>query len=195
MLIIFNYRFENGQQDCMTDDTSEQTEQETNNVATEHRSLIDHVSNMANYNKWKKQKLTTLRLRKELPGPQPLAVCFSLADNAKAHFEVKTAVENQIGCSVCKIQFDPVGVHALDSHAKSRWVLTLPNKESCTSLISAGLNIDGETTEVRYLDEAFKEEYEAYKLYQLVQRGLIRMPSYNNGQRKKKKRRAGVVNM
>ncbi|XP_021349240.1 uncharacterized protein LOC110447706 [Mizuhopecten yessoensis] len=140
-------------------------------------SLMDNVKSMANYNKWKKQKLTRLRLRKEVPVPQPLSVCFSFRDNAKSHSQVKDIVEKQIGSSITRLQFDPISVHALDNHAKSRWVVTLADKETRDYLLSNGLFVDGEKTEVRNLDELMREEVEAYKLYEMVQKGQISMPT------------------
>ncbi|XP_033740466.1 uncharacterized protein LOC117327529 [Pecten maximus] len=142
-------------------------------------SLIDNVKSMANYNKWKKQKLTRLRLRKDLPVSQPLSVCFSFRDNARSHSQVKDMVEKQIGSPIKRLQFDPISVHAIDNHAKSRWVVTLADKEKCDYLLTNGLFVDGEVTEVRNLDELMKEEVEAYKLYEMVQRGQIAMPSVN----------------
>ncbi|XP_069138312.1 uncharacterized protein [Argopecten irradians] len=143
-------------------------------------SLIDNVKSMANYNKWKKQKLTRLRLRKEVPVSQPLSVCFSLRDNAKSHSQVKDMIEKQIGSPIARLQFDPISVHALDNHAKSRWVVTLADKEKCDHLLTNGLFVDGEVREVRNLDDLMKEEVEAYKLYEMVQRGQIAMPNVNN---------------
>ncbi|XP_060069601.1 uncharacterized protein LOC132549665 [Ylistrum balloti] len=154
-------------------------EPEVQPIKSKKLSLIDNVKSMANYNKWKKQKLTRLRLRKEIPVSQPLSVCFSFRDNAKSHSQVKDLVEKQIGSPITRLQFDPISVHALDNHAKSRWVVTLDDKEKCDYLLAHGLVADGEVTEVRNLDEMMREEVEAYKLYEMVQRGQISMPSVN----------------
>jgi hypothetical protein len=65
-----------------------------------------------------------------LPPSQPLAVCFSLPDNAKPHHEVKSLMESQVGTPVTRLQFDPVAVHAIESDVKSRWIVTLSDSES-----------------------------------------------------------------
>jgi hypothetical protein len=87
------------------------------------------------YNKWKKARITSIRLRKEFPSSQPLAVCFSLPDNAKPHHEVKSLMESQVETPVRRLQFDPVAVHAIESDAKSRWIVTLSDSESRDILV------------------------------------------------------------
>lgn len=159
-------------------------EPEMQPLAPQKQSLLDNVKSMTNYSNWKKQKLTRLRLRKEIPEPQPLSVSFSFRDNAKSHTQVKNLVEQQVGCSITMLQFDPISVHVLDNQVKSRWVVTLPDKQSCENLLTTGLIVDGVKTEVRHLDDLLKEEVEAYKLYQMVQRGQIRMPSVGKRGRK-----------
>ena len=85
---------------------------------------------LADANKWKKARITSIRLRKELPPSQPLAVFFSLPDNAKPHHEVKSLMESQVGTPVTRLQFDPVAVHAIESDVKRRWIVTLSDSES-----------------------------------------------------------------
>jgi hypothetical protein len=99
-------------------------ESEKENVKQPPLSLLEDV------NKWKKARITSIRLRKELPPFQPLAVCFSLPDNAKPHHEVKSLMESQVGTPVTRLQFDPVAVHSIESDVKSRWIVTLSNSES-----------------------------------------------------------------
>lgn len=152
-------------------------------------SLIEDVSHRLDYNKWKKQKLTTVRLRKEPPPSQPLAVCFSLHDNVKSHGEIKTLIEEQLGCQIVSIQFDPTSVHALAVDAKSRWVVTLRKKEHVDILKLNGLHVDGETITVRSLDDAVKDEVEAYRLFQMVKNGQIRLSGYGDAKNKNKKAR------
>lgn len=126
---------------------------------------------MSNYNKWKKARITSIRLRKEAPPPQPLAICFSLPDNAKPHQHVKSLVESQTGTPVVQLQFDPVAVHAIDRDAKSRWVVTLSDYESRDLLVECGLIVNGEKIEVRRYDDVTRDEVQAYKIFELIQKG------------------------
>lgn len=141
---------------------------------------------MSNYNKWKKAKITSIRLRKELPPSQPLAVCFTLPDNVKPHKDVKALVESQIGTPVTRLQFDPVAVHAIDSDAKSRWVVTLSDSESRDLLVECGLIVNGERIEVRRYDDVTHDEVQAYKIFELIQKG--RMQNDANGIKQKRRK-------
>ena len=102
----------------------QESDSEKENVKQPPLSLLEDV------NKWKKARITSIRLRKELPPSQPLAVCFSLPDNAKPHHEVKSLMESQVGTPVTRLQFDPVAVHAIESEVKSGWIVTLSDSES-----------------------------------------------------------------
>ncbi|CAC5372468.1 unnamed protein product [Mytilus coruscus] len=148
-------------------------------------SLLEDVKEMSNYNKWKKARITSIRLRKEAPPPQPLAICFSLPDNAKPHQHVKALVESQIGTPVVQLQFDPVAVHAIDRDAKSRWVVTLSDYESRDLLVECGLIVNGEKIDVRRYDDVTRDEVQAYKIFELIQKGR----SQNEMNQQKLKRR------
>lgn len=152
-------------------------------------SLLEDVKERSNYNKWKKAKITSIRLRKEAPPPQPLAICFSLPDNAKPHSDVKTLIESQIGSPITKLQFDPVAVHAIDSDARSRWVATLGDRESRDLLVECGLIVNGEKVEVRRYDDVTRDEVQAYKIFELIQKGR----SQNEMNQMKQKRRKSRV--
>jgi len=62
-------------------------------------------------------------------------------------------VESQVGTPVTRLQFDPVAVHAIDSDAKSRWIVTLSDSESRDILIGCGLIVTGEKIPVRRYDD------------------------------------------
>jgi hypothetical protein len=44
-------------------------------------------------------------------------------------------MESQVGTPVRRLQFDPVAVHAIESDAKSRWIVTLSDSESRDILV------------------------------------------------------------
>ncbi|KAK3097337.1 hypothetical protein FSP39_008794 [Pinctada imbricata] len=161
----------------------------------EKKSLIDEVKDQSNYKKWKKKRLTSVRLRKEAPPCDPLCVCFTLKDNAMSHEVIKSIVEEQTGTTVLGVQFDPISVHAIDSDARSRWIVKMRDINSRDLIVAIGLIVDDDRVEVRLLDEAIKEEVEAYKLYTMVQKGQVRMPSNENEARVKRRRSRVQVTM
>jgi hypothetical protein len=107
----------------------QESDSEKENVKQPPLSLLEDV------NKWKKARITSIRLRKELPPSQPLTVCFSLPDNAKPHHEVNSLMESQVGTPVTRLQFDPVAVHAIESDVKSGWIVTLSDSESRDTIV------------------------------------------------------------
>ena len=123
-----------------------------------------------------------------MPPSQPLAVCFSLPDNAKPHHEVKSLVESQVGTPVTWLQFDPVAVHAIDSDAKSRWIVTLSDSESRDILIDCGLIAKGEKIPVRRYDDVTRDEVQAYKIFELIQRGRTHNEINQMKERRRKSR-------
>ena len=44
-------------------------------------------------------------------------------------------MESQVGTPVRRLQFDSVAVHAIESDAKSRWIVTLSDSESRDILV------------------------------------------------------------
>lgn len=166
----------------------QESDSEKENVKQPPLSLLEEVKEKSNYNKWKKARITSIRLRKELPPSQPLSVCFSLPDNAKPHHEVKSLVESQVGTPVTRLQFDPVAVHAIDSDAKSRWIVTLSDSESRDILIDCGLIANGDKISVRRYDDVTRDEVQAYKIFELIQKGRTQNEINQMKEKRKKSR-------
>lgn len=132
--------------------------------------LLDEVKFKDNYKQWKKKKVTTLRMRRELPPEDPTAVCVRFGDSSLSHNELKSKIENETGYDVVGLQFDPVSVHAFDPDAASRWIIKFESVSICESLAVTGLRLNGVKYHVRKFDEVMKEEHEAYKLYQTMKK-------------------------
>lgn len=150
------------------------------------KSLLEEVKEKSNYSKWKKRRLTTVRMRKEIPPSDPLCVCFNLPDNAMSHGEVKALVEDSCGGSVSEVQFDPVNVVAIDNDAPSRWIVRMRDMKSRDKFLQTGLIVDGERREVKLLDLLHQEEVDAYRFYELVQKGKAKLPGSDASTKRKK---------
>lgn len=150
------------------------------------KSLLEEVKEKSNYSKWKKRRLTTVRMRKEIPPSDPLCVCFNLPDNAMSHGEVKALVEESCGGSVSEVQFDPVNVVAIDNDAPSRWIVRMRDMKSRDKFLQTGLIVDGERREVKLLDLLYQEEVDAYRFYELVQKGKAKLPGSDASTKRKK---------
>ena len=114
---------------------------------------------------WKKKKIKSLRMRKEIPPKDPTAVCICLRDNAISHEELKSKLERETGVKVVSLQFDPVSVHCSEPGVKSQWIVRFPNKVICEYLTKCGISIDGAHYCVRSFDDVMRKENNAYKLY------------------------------
>ncbi|XP_062620110.1 uncharacterized protein LOC134281694 [Saccostrea cucullata] len=160
---------------------------DTNNRRKESKkTLLEEIKEKSNYSKWKKRRLVAVRMRKEMPPLDPLCLCFNLPDNAMSHEEVKALVEENCGGPIGDIQFDPVNVVAIDSEARSRWIVRMRDMKSRDRLLQTGIVIDGERRDVKLMDIIHQEEVDAYKFHDLVQRGKLRMP-LNQATKKRKK--------
>lgn len=176
-MTCFRYRNEDCKQNDNVDDDDDRKSKKT---------LLEEVKEKSHYNKWKKRRLTSVRMRKDMPPLDPLCVCFNLPDNAMSHGEVKTLVEDSCGGRVSEIQFDPVNVVAVDSDSPSRWIARMRDMKSRDRLLQTGIVVDGERREVKLLDLIHQEEVDAYKFYDLVQRGKLQIPG-NRAKRKTSK--------
>lgn len=125
-------------------------------------------------------------MRKEIPPSDPLCVCFNLPDNATSHGEVKALVEESCGGSVSEVQFDPVNVVAIDNDAPSRWIVRMRDMKSRDKFLQTGLIVDGERREVKLLDLLHQEEVDAYRFYELVQKGKAKLPGSDASTKRKK---------
>ncbi|KAK3576351.1 hypothetical protein CHS0354_039287 [Potamilus streckersoni] len=137
-------------------------------------SLLEDAKLKANYRQWKKRKITSVRMRKELPPSDPWSVVISLRDNAITHERLKQRIEAATGCTVTGLRFDPLSVQAQDLDAKSQWIVRLSDKSACEELIEKGMWFGGERIHVRSFDHVMKQEYEAYKFNELLQEILRR---------------------
>lgn len=107
-------------------------------------------------------------MRRELPPPMPLTVCFNLDENSLNHSVIKKTIENRIGISPAVLQYEPISDYMSNLGTIGRWLATFKNQESCKKLASEGLHMYGERIWVRPYDNVVKEEYEAYRLYRMV---------------------------
>jgi hypothetical protein len=184
-LSYFRYRNEYFDENKTVDDDHEHPYDGRNEPK---KTLLEEVKAKSNYNKWKRRRLTSVRMRKEMPPLDPLCVCFNLPDNAMSHEEVKALVEESSGGRVGKIQFDPVNVVAVDDDSPSRWIARMRDMKSRDRFLQTGIVVDGERREVKLLDLIHQEEVDAYKFYDLIQRGKLQTPG-NGAKRKKSKTR------
>lgn len=133
-------------------------------------SLIDEIKLKADYKVWKKKKITAVGMRKELPPEDRCALVLRLADNAISHDNLKRLIESNSGFKLKSLQFDPVSIHAMDSDAKSQWILRFDDAITCDNLIVSGLTIGGERVSIRRFNDVMREEHEAYKYHEIMKK-------------------------
>ncbi|XP_045198010.2 uncharacterized protein LOC123552417 [Mercenaria mercenaria] len=150
----------------------------------EKESLLDEVKFKANYKLWKKKKVTTLRMRKELPPSDPKAVCIRFGDTDLSHDELKAKIEKETGQKLLSLQFDPVSVHSIDPEATSRWIIRFTEASVCENMVENGIRINGIKYQIRKFDDVMKEEHEAYKLYKMMKEYTDRKPLKTSSLRK-----------
>ena len=74
----------------------------------------------------------------------------------------------------------------MDDDARSRWIVRMRDMKSRDRFLQTGLVIDGERRDVKLLDLVHQEEVDAYKFYELVQRGKVKL-SGNDANAKRKR--------
>uniref|UniRef100_A0A2C9LU05 Uncharacterized protein n=1 Tax=Biomphalaria glabrata TaxID=6526 RepID=A0A2C9LU05_BIOGL len=110
------------------------------------------------------QKLQMMRLRKELPPPQPRRLCFRTSLPGCSHCEVKQAIESQSGATVVWMQYDPVQLNPRRGEFSCLWIFQLASDAAIEPLLFEGFSLHDTPMNVRRLDDVYKEEHTAYLL-------------------------------
>ncbi|KAL3883674.1 hypothetical protein ACJMK2_029913 [Sinanodonta woodiana] len=165
-------------------EVSSEVDNQNRNLADNHSSydeksgkkisLLDDAKLKANYKQWKKRKITSVRMRKDLPPSDPLSVVITLRDNAITHDGLKQRIETATGRKVTGLRFDPLSVHTQDHDAKSQWIVGLSDQSACEELTQTGIWFGAERIHVRSFDHVMKQEHEAYKFNELLKEILRR---------------------
>lgn len=101
--------------------------------------------------------------RKILPRKHPLTLCFSLPKNEKyTHEEVKNMLEEEFGCKLKTLQFDPLSVRSGDTIVRNRWIVVVESQNEVDRMVNTGFRLDDVLIVVKTLDEVLLREYNAY---------------------------------
>lgn len=141
---------------------------EADDLFENSKSVLSNVKFNASYRLWKKKKISTVRMRKELPPSDPYAVCVKVGDGHVSHNQMKSSIETEIGCKLTSLQFDPVLIDSFQGDSKYRWILRFSNPSICEALCLRGIHINGVKRSVRRFDDVMREEHDAHNFYQMM---------------------------
>ncbi|KAH3738134.1 uncharacterized protein LOC127849811 [Dreissena polymorpha] len=116
---------------------------------------------------WKKKKIATIRMRRELPPKDPYSVVVRM-NVSPTHQTLKKLIESETLCTVIGLQYDPISVHTSNPSSKNQWIIRFEDTDTCKRVVLSGLNIDSVKYSVRHFDDVMREEHEAYKFCNLV---------------------------
>ncbi|XP_059169822.1 uncharacterized protein LOC131951436 [Physella acuta] len=119
---------------------------------------------------------SSVRMRKELPPLQPRKLCFRCKISSCNHGEVIQEIESQTNVKVKWIQYDPIKVQAFNLKLSEGlqynclWIFELTEESDRDGLLFEGFYLRDTHMNVRHLDDVYKEEFMAYKMWSEINR-------------------------